>query len=94
MSQRSFLPPPSFASPVSFNLSQLGYSPADENCIVSLSLFDKVSLMVNDHATFSIIKPNSRTTITSISQAGHKLDGYFMPHHELIQGGGLMITTR
>jgi len=66
----------------------------NRNYIVSVPLFAKVRLMVNDHATVSIIKPNSGTTITSIRHAGRKLDGYFISHHELMPGGGLVITTR
>ena len=69
------------------------YSPADEDYIVSVPLFDKVDVKLNDK-TFTILKRNSGRKITGITYDNQKIDGYFVPHHELIKGKKLVITTQ
>ena len=68
------------------------YSPADEDYIVSVPMFDAVDLKVNDQ-TVSIVKRNAGKKITDISYDDRKVDGYFLPHHELVKGKKLVITT-
>ena len=68
------------------------YSPADESYIVSVPIFDAVDMNVNGQ-TFSILRKNSGTKITDISYDGRKIDDYFLPHHELVKGKALVITT-
>jgi predicted alpha-1,2-mannosidase len=69
------------------------YSPADEDYIVSVPLFDKADVKLNDK-TFTILKKNSGRKITGITYDNQKIDGYFVPHHELIKGKQLVITTQ
>ena len=68
------------------------YSPADEDYIVSVPLFDKVDVKLNDR-TLTILKQHAGEKITGITYGGQKVDGYFLPHHELIKGKKLVITT-
>ncbi|HEY4415096.1 MAG TPA: GH92 family glycosyl hydrolase [Verrucomicrobiae bacterium] len=68
------------------------YSPADEDYIVTVPLFDKVKMQLNGR-TLTIIKKNSGLKITGITYDRHKVDGYFIPHHELMKGKELLITT-
>jgi predicted alpha-1,2-mannosidase len=70
------------------------YSPADPEYIVTVPLFDKVTLRVKDQTTFSIVKKKVGKKIASLSHDDRKLDGYFLSHHELTQGGNLVITTQ
>ena len=68
------------------------YSPADEDYIVSVPLFDQVEMKLNDR-TLTILKKNAGKKITGITYGGQKVNGYFLPHHELIKGKQLVITT-
>jgi predicted alpha-1,2-mannosidase len=68
------------------------YSPADEDYIVTVPMFDEVKMQLNNQ-TLTIIKKNSGLKIADINYDGRKLDGYFIPHHELIRGKKLVITT-
>jgi predicted alpha-1,2-mannosidase len=70
------------------------YSPADPDYIISVPLFKKVVIKLNDKEDFTIVKNSSGTKITDITYGGQKLDGYFLPHRELLQGKALVITTR
>jgi predicted alpha-1,2-mannosidase len=68
------------------------YSPADEDYIVSVPLFDEVKMKLNDK-TFTLVKKGSGTKISEITYAGRKLNGYFIPYRELVNGKKLVITT-
>lgn len=70
------------------------YSPADDNYIVSVPIFDRIELNLNDHKTCTILKKNSGRKISKISCDKRKIDGYFISHQELIKGKKLVITTR
>jgi predicted alpha-1,2-mannosidase len=70
------------------------YSPADPDYIVSVPLFNKVSMKLSNGKDFTIIKKNSGVKITGITYDHQKLDGYFLPHNELVKGKKLVITTR
>jgi predicted alpha-1,2-mannosidase len=70
------------------------YSPADEDYIVSVPIFDEVDLKLNDNRTCTILKKNSGRKISDITYDNRKIDGYFIPHHELTKGKKLVITTR
>lgn len=69
------------------------FSPADPEYIVSVPLFDKVKFDLGDKK-FTIIKKNSGRKITSITYDHEKVNGYFIPHHELIKGKKLVISTQ
>ena len=68
------------------------YSPADEDYIVTVPIFDKTEMKLNDK-TATIIKKNAGKKITSITYDKQKIDGYFVPYHELIKGKRLVINT-
>ncbi|HZI33030.1 MAG TPA: glycoside hydrolase domain-containing protein, partial [Candidatus Binatia bacterium] len=70
------------------------YSPADPAYIVSVPIFDRVSLSLGDHHTFTILKKNSGGKITGITCDGRKIDGYFITHDEMEKGKQLVIETR
>ncbi|MDR3653392.1 MAG: GH92 family glycosyl hydrolase [Paludibacter sp.] len=70
------------------------FSPADPEYIITVPLFDKVDVKLNDQTTFTIQKENSGKKITNISYGGKKLDGYFISDEKLKQGKKLIITTR
>jgi predicted alpha-1,2-mannosidase len=69
------------------------YSPADEDYIISVPLFDQSVVKLKDKA-FTILKKNSGGKITGISYDDRKLDGYFVAYHELIKGKTLVITVQ
>lgn len=69
------------------------FSPADNNFLVTVPLFDKVELKLGDTSGFSIIKKNSGTKITDITFGEQKMNGYFVTYDELKKGRELIITT-
>ena len=69
------------------------FSPADEDYIISVPLFDRVEINFGDKSS-AIVKKNSGVKITKISYGNRKIDGYFISHHELIGGKKLVITAR
>ena len=70
------------------------FSPADESYIISVPLFDKVEIDFGHKSICTIVKPKSGLKITNITYDNRKIDGYFIPHHELVKGKKLVITTR
>jgi putative alpha-1,2-mannosidase len=68
------------------------YSPADPDYIICVPMFDQVRMQLG-HGTLTIVKENSGTKITGITYNGGKLDGYFIPHRELLKDGTLVIKT-
>ena len=68
------------------------YSPADEDYIVSVPIFDQVRLKLGGE-TVTIVKNVSGKKITGITYDGRKVDGYFVPHHDLVNGKSLVIST-
>jgi predicted alpha-1,2-mannosidase len=68
------------------------YSPAEEDYIVSVPIFDEVKMQLN-HETLVIVKKNSGLKIAEIGYDNRKVDGYFVPHHALARGKQLLITT-
>lgn len=69
------------------------YSPADPEYIVTVPLFDKVELMMEDGKQFTITKKGNGRKITDIHYGGRKIDGWFVSHDELKEGKELVITT-
>jgi len=69
------------------------YSPADEDYIITVPIFEKVDLKLSNGKTFTILRQNSGRKITDITYDTRKIDGYFISHHELIEGKKLVIAT-
>jgi predicted alpha-1,2-mannosidase len=70
------------------------YSPADPDYIISVPLFNKVVMKLSNGRDFTVVKRNSGTKITEITYDNQKLNDYFLPHRELMEGKKLVITTR
>ena len=68
------------------------YSPADEDYIVCVPIFDVVKMKLN-RQTLTIVREKSGPKITGITYGNRKLEGYFIPHHELAKGEQLIIKT-
>jgi predicted alpha-1,2-mannosidase len=69
------------------------FSPADPEYIVSVPLFDKVDFDLGGKK-FTILKNGSGKKIESITYDTKKIDGYFIPHSELLKGKKLVIKTK
>ena len=63
------------------------------NYIVSVPLFDKVEFNLGEKS-FTIVKKNAGRKINNITYDQKRIEGYFIPHHELTKGKTLEITTR
>ncbi|MDR0567079.1 MAG: GH92 family glycosyl hydrolase [Prevotellaceae bacterium] len=69
------------------------FSPADEDYIISVPLFDKVLVTLGNATRFTIRKENCGRKITNIAYDGQKVDGWFISHTALMQGKELVIET-
>ncbi|KAA6307922.1 hypothetical protein EZS27_040403, partial [termite gut metagenome] len=69
------------------------FSPADDNYIISVPLFDKITVNLGN-AAVTIQKENNGRKITGIAYGDEKLNSWFIPHSELQKGKKLVITTR
>ena len=70
------------------------FSPADQDYIVSVPLFDKVEVKLGENIGFTILKKNSGRKITGITYDNNKIDGYFISYDKLKKGKKLVITTK
>ena len=61
------------------------FSPADEDYIISVPIFDKVAITLGENVRFTIARVNTGNKISNITYDGRKLDGYFIPHHEIMR---------
>jgi putative alpha-1,2-mannosidase len=61
---------------------------------VQRPLFNKVVLTMPDKKLLTIVRRNAGVGITDISVGGKKVDGYFISHRDLSQGGKLVIATQ
>lgn len=65
------------------------YSPADPEYIVTVPMFDKVTVTMGDGSVFDIVRKGSgeQRRIKAIRCGGKKLDGWFVSHEDLVKGG-------
>ena len=70
------------------------YSPADEDYIVSVPIFDEVRLKPGAQESLDILRKGSGRTINKITSGDRVVDGYFVPHREMMKGKQLVIETR
>ena len=70
------------------------FSPADEDYIISVPLFDRVDMTLGNQRDFAIIRKKAGEKITGITYDNRKINGYFIPYHELLKGKQLVIQTR
>jgi len=69
------------------------YSPADDDYLVSVPLFDRVDIKPENGHTFSVLKHGSGTKIRQITLDKRKINGYFVSHKELTEGRELVISS-
>lgn len=69
------------------------YSPANEDYILTVPIFDQTKLKLNEK-TLTILKKGVGRKITSITDNNEIIEGYFVQHRELIKGGELVINTK
>lgn len=69
------------------------YSPADDDYLVSVPLFDRVDIKPDNGHTFSVLKHGSGTKIRQITLDKRKINGYFVSHKELTEGRELVISS-
>jgi putative alpha-1,2-mannosidase len=69
------------------------FSPADPSYIVTVPLFDKITLKLGDKTT-TIVKKGHGRKITDISWTGKKVKGYFISDADLKKGQTLTISTQ
>ncbi len=69
------------------------FSPADDKYIVSVPLFDKVDIKVNDNTNFTIVKKGAGKKISSINSGSRKVNDYFISDKELKAGKQVVIIT-
>ena len=69
------------------------YSPADPNYIVTVPVFDKVKIRLDDQTIFTIERKGVGKRIRSITYDQQPLDTWFISHKKLKEGGKLIITT-
>ena len=70
------------------------FSPADDNFIISVPLFDKIEIKLGGNTTFTILKKNMGREITSMTLGDKKQDGYFISYKDMRLGKRLIVTTR
>ncbi|MDB5157822.1 MAG: alpha-mannosidase [Mucilaginibacter sp.] len=69
------------------------FSPADPSYIVTVPLFDKVTLKLGGKTT-TIVKQGKGRKITNIAWNGKKVNGYFISDADLKKGQTLTISTQ
>ena len=70
------------------------FSPADDNYIITVPLFDKVDLQLSDTVNCAILKQNAGRKIGEITYDQQKITDYFISHQDLKKGKQLVITTQ
>jgi putative alpha-1,2-mannosidase len=70
------------------------YSPADDDYLVLVPLFDQVEVKLGDQKTFTVLKKNSGQKISQITLDHNKINGYFVSHKELTENKELKIITK
>jgi len=70
------------------------FSPADDDYIISVPVFDKVKMEVGENIFCTILKKGSGKKISAITYGYQKIDGYFISWEELKKGKRLIVDTR
>ncbi|MGM0376380.1 MAG: GH92 family glycosyl hydrolase [Bacteroidota bacterium] len=69
------------------------YSPADDEYIVAVPLFDEVRITPDDATTFTIRKDGPGRKMTDVSIDGSSVDGFFLSHHSILKGSEMVVST-
>ena len=70
------------------------FSPADEDYLISVPLFDRIEIKLGEKSTCSIHRKGMGLRIREITYGGKQVEGYFISHHELLKGKKLVVNTR
>jgi putative alpha-1,2-mannosidase len=70
------------------------FSPADPKYMISVPLFDKIQIQLDNGRTYTVVKRNSGKKITNLSYGGKKITDYVIQDKELKEGKQLEITTK
>jgi putative alpha-1,2-mannosidase len=62
------------------------YSPADPDYMVSVPIFDKISITLGNGQTFTIVKKGKGKNIAKITVGGKPIDGWLVDHSDMLQG--------
>ena len=68
-------------------------SPADNEYVVSLPVFDRVRWSTPVGKSLVVTKKGSSRALTGVEYNGRKLDGFMLPHASLAAGGELVLLT-
>ncbi len=69
------------------------FSPADDDYIVTVPIFDSVEWQMPSGKKLGIIKTGKSRTLKEIKVNGKRIEGYFVPHSMLANGGQVEIIT-
>jgi predicted alpha-1,2-mannosidase len=70
------------------------FSPANDNYIISVPLFDKVEIRSGTQVNCTIVRNGTGRKISGVSYGDRKVDGYFIPAGDMRKGKRLVISTR
>ncbi len=70
------------------------YSPADDNYIISVPIFDSVKLNLGGTSEIILKKKGVGNKIENIALDEKSLDGFFISHDQLLNGKELIISTQ
>lgn len=69
------------------------FSPADPEYLVSVPLFDTVTLRLNDKE-FKVVKTNNSRKLDKILYDGKPLNGFFISHDQILKGKNIEVITK
>ena len=69
-------------------------SPADPEYLVTVPIFDKIEWQLPNGKKFEISKKGTSRNLKNIILNDHKIDGYFLTHDQLENGGKLIVNTK
>lgn len=70
------------------------YSPADPEYIVSVPIFDKISITLGNGKTFTIVKKGKGKNIDRITIDGKPLNGWFVNYADMLSGNEMDIYLK
>jgi putative alpha-1,2-mannosidase len=70
------------------------FSPADAHYIVTVPLFDEVKWTLSNGKILHIKKSGPGRNLKNITVNGNELQGYFVDHDQVKNGGEIVIETR
>jgi putative alpha-1,2-mannosidase len=69
------------------------YSPADPEYIVTVPIFERVTIDLPLGEPFTIARKHAGMRITRVTVGGRKLEGFFLAHRDVAAGHDVIIYT-